>query len=175
MLEFKSNRIKNVCLIGFMGSGKSIIGKELSNKYNIDFIDTDKEIEKKVGKSINVIFSDYGENYFRNIEEEVCLDVIEHENCIISLGGGSVTNLKIRNIIKKNSYSIYLKVKKDIILKRLKNSQNRPLLKNGNKEKIIEELYNNRKKFYNEANLIIHNNYDKKEIISKIYSEINNL
>ena len=118
MLSFRKNGIKNICLIGLMGSGKSVIGKNLSNLYNISYFDTDIEIEKIEGKSINSIFTDYGENYFRNIEEKICLKILNNENCIISLGGGSVTNSKIRNMIDKNSYSIYLKVDIDILEKR---------------------------------------------------------
>ena len=175
MLSFRKNGIKNICLIGLMGSGKSVIGKNLSNLYNISYFDTDIEIEKIEGKSINTIFTDYGENYFRNIEEKICLKILNNENCIISLGGGSVTNSKIRNMIDKNSYSIYLKVDIDILEKRLKYSKKRPLLKVKNKKKIIMELYKQRKKFYENADLIIENNFDKKEIVTNISESINKI
>ncbi len=172
MLKFKKNGVKNICLIGMMGSGKSLIGKDLSKIYKIDFIDTDIEIEKKVGKNINLIFNEYGEDYFREIEEEVCLKVLEYDNCIISMGGGSIINFKIRNVIKKNSFSIYLKVSRDILIKRLNKSKKRPLLNDKNKEDVINTLYQKRKIFYEKADLIIQNNDEKKDIINQIRNNI---
>ena len=168
MLNFEKNGIKNICLIGMMGSGKSIIGKEISKIYNIEFYDSDLEIEKKTDIKINKIFEKFGENYFRNVEEEICEKLLKKENCVISLGGGSICSKKIRNLIKKYSYSIYLKVNTDILLKRLNNSVKRPLLNNVNKKNKLEEIFINRKNYYNSANLIIENNFDKKNIIAKI-------
>ena len=167
MLKFKKNTVKNICFVGFMGSGKSILGKDLSKLYNIEFFDSDFEIEKKIGKSINQIFIDSGENYFRKIEEKVCIDLLKVENCIISLGGGSIISSKIRKIIKKNSFSIYLKVDINILLKRLKSSKKRPLLKYSNKED-IKKLYNEREIFYNKSDLVIDNNNNKYDAIQKI-------
>ncbi len=167
MLKFKKNTVKNICFVGFMGSGKSILGKDLSKLYNIEFFDSDFEIEKKIGKSINQIFIDSGENYFRKIEEKVCIDLLKVENCIISLGGGSIINSKIRKIIKKNSFSIYLKVDINILLKRLKTSKKRPLLKYNNKED-IKKLYNEREIFYNKSDFVIDNNNNKYDAIQKI-------
>ena len=167
MLKFKKNTVKNICFVGFMGSGKSILGKDLSKLYNIEFFDSDLEIEKKIGKSINQIFIDSGEEYFREIEEKVCIDLLKVENCIISLGGGSIINSKIRKIIKKNSFSIYLKVDINVLLKRLKSSKKRPLLKYSNKED-IKKLYNEREIFYNKSDLVINNDNNKYDAIHKI-------
>ena len=167
MLKFKKNRVKNICFVGFMGSGKSILGRDLSKLYNIEFFDSDLEIENKIGKSINQIFADSGEYYFRKIEEKVCIDLLKVENCIISLGGGSIINSKIRKIIKKNSFSIYLKVDINILLKRLKSSKKRPLLKYNNKED-IKKLYNEREIFYNKSDFVIDNNNNKYDAIQKI-------
>ena len=172
MLNFKKNTIKNVCLIGLMGSGKTVIGKELSQILGLNFIDTDYEIEKNIGKSIKKIFEEHGEGFFRNIEEQICLKVLENRNYIISLGGGSILNKNIRNSMKNNSYSIFINVDTDIILKRLGNSKKRPLLNNKNKELILRKLFNERIKYYNQADLIIKNILDKKEIIKKITAEL---
>ena len=161
--------------MGLMGSGKSIIGRNLSDIYNIKFIDTDSEIENYSGKSINDIFTNYGEKYFRKLEEQICLEILENKNCIISLGGGSILNFKIRNIINKNSYSIYLKVDNDVLYKRLKNSKKRPLLKYADKRKVIESMFEKRKNFYNKANLIVENNFEKKKVINKIQEKFRNL
>ena len=125
--------------MGLMGSGKSIIGKDLSKYLNLKFYDTDKEIELKTKKSINEIFEKDGESYFRKIEEKICLELLTKNNCIISLGGGSIINKKIRKAINQNSYSIYLEVKLDNLENRLKSSKKRPLLnKNSNKKEILK-------------------------------------
>ena len=174
MLYFKKKAKKNICLIGLMGSGKSMIAREISKLYNINYLDSDKEIEKKVGKSINNIFINDGEEYFRKIEEEICLNLLNIENIIVLLGGGSICNNKIRRVISKNSHSIYLKVDIDILVKRLKNSNKRPLLLNVDKKNKLEDLYEKREKFYNKCNLVIENNFDKQTVINKIKMEIAN-
>ena len=158
----------NICLVGMMGSGKSIIGKEISKIYNIKFYDTDEEIEKKEGKTINKIFLDKGEDYFRKIEEEISIFYLKKRNCVVSIGGGGVCNLNIRNTIEAKSYSIYLKVDINILNKRLHNSKKRPLLNKENRFTTLNEIYDSRKKFYSKADLLIENNFDKKSILNKI-------
>ena len=170
------NRIekKNICFMGLMGSGKSIIGKDLSKYLNFQFYDTDKEIELQTKKSIKNIFEENGESYFRNIEEKVCLELLNYSNCVISLGGGSVINKKIRKAIKENSYSIYLQVKINNLVDRLKSSKKRPLLNNNkNKIEIIKNLYEDRRKFFEKADFIINNDNDKNQVLEKIKTELN--
>ena len=111
MYDLSKIKKKNICIMGLMGSGKTIIGRDLSKYLNIKFFDTDNEIELKTKKSIERIFVENGEVYFREIEEKICIELLTYDNCVISLGGGSIINKKIRREIKKNSYSIYLKVK----------------------------------------------------------------
>ncbi len=174
MENFEKNGKKNICLIGMMGSGKSIIGKELSKIYNFNYYDSDLEIEKKIGNNIKYIFENHGEVYFREAEEQICLDLLKKEKSIISLGGGSVVNLNIRKIIKKNSVSIYLKVDNDELFKRLRNSKKRPLLNNVDKKNKLEQIYKQRKQFYNKADLIIDNNLDRDKVIKEIIIKLKN-
>ena len=115
MFDLTKINKKNICIMGLMGSGKSVIGKNLSKNLNLKFFDSDKEIELSTKKSIKTIFEEQGEQYFRNIEEKICIELLSKENCVISLGGGSIINKKIRNVIKKNSFSIYLQVKLNIL------------------------------------------------------------
>tara|TARA_B100000963_G_scaffold223641_1_gene194996 strand:+ start:43 stop:579 length:537 start_codon:yes stop_codon:yes gene_type:complete len=174
MLDLYEIKKKNICIMGLMGSGKSMIGKDLSKYLNLKFYDTDKEIELKTKKDISSIFEEKGEAYFRNIEEKVCLELLDKPNCIISLGGGSIVSKKIRNAIIKNSYSIYLKVKLNNLENRLKFSTKRPLLnKNFNKKKILENLLKDRQKYYENADLIINNDNEKLIALEKIKSELN--
>ena len=164
MIDFKKIGKQNLSLIGLMGSGKSIIGKEISKIFDLNHFDSDIEIEKFSGKKISVIFSKFGEDYFRDIEEK---------NCIISLGGGSILSSKVRNMLLKKSYTIYLKVDINILSKRLTSSKKRPLLKKVDICKKLEELYEKRKGYYNRADLIIENELNKNDILSKIMNKIN--
>ncbi len=174
MLNLRDINKKNICIIGLMGSGKSIIGKNLSNYLNLKFYDTDKEIELKTKKSIDSIFKEEGEPYFRKIEEKICLELLNYNNCVISLGGGSIINNKIRKSIKKYSYSIYLNVKLDNLLSRLKLSHKRPLLnKSTDKRETLENLYKDRQRFYEKANFIVNNDGNKFEVLKKIKSQLN--
>ncbi len=173
MLDLNKFKKKNICIIGLMGSGKSIIGKDLSKYLNFKYYDSDKEIELKTKKSIKKIFNEEGESYFRDIEEEICIDLLTKNNCVISLGGGSIINSKIRKVIKQNSYSIYLQVKLKVLVDRLKNSKQRPLLnKNINKIEILKQLYLDRKIFYEKADFIVNNNNDKYLVLEKIQSKL---
>ena len=174
MLDLSEINKKNICIMGLMGSGKSIIGKDLSNYLNLNFYDTDKEIELMTRKKISAIFEEEGESYFRNIEEKVCFEILTKDNCVISLGGGSIISKKIRKIIKINSYSIYLKVKLTILKKRLMFSRKRPLLNNNlNTSEILQKLFKDRQEYYEKANLIINNDGDKFKALKQIKSQLN--
>ena len=174
MLTLNVIKKKNICIMGLMGSGKSIIGKDLSTYLNLKFYDTDKEIEIMTKKSISTIFEEKGEPYFRDIEEKVCSELLGKDNCVISLGGGSIINRRVRKLIKNNSYSIYLKVELSNLVSRLKSSNRRPILeKKLDKREILLNLYNKRRKFYEKADFIVDNNNNKFQALKKIKSKLN--
>ena len=174
MLDLSVINKKNICIMGLMGSGKSIIGKDLSKNLNLKFYDTDKEIELMTNKKISAIFKEEGESYFRDIEEKVCIEILTIDNCVVSLGGGSIISKKIRKIIKKNSYSIYLQVKLNNLQKRLKFSRKRPLLnKNLNNIEILKNILKDRQKYYEKADLIVNNDGDKSQSLKEIKSQLN--
>ena len=173
MYDLSKIKKKNICIMGLMGSGKSIIGKDLSKYLNLKFYDTDKEIELKMKKSISAIFEEEGESFFRDIELEVCTDLLTLNNCVISLGGGSIINREIRKVIKMNSYSIYLQVKLNNLMERLKSSKKRPLLNTElNKKETVQNLYTYRRNYYEKADFIVNNNNDKFKVLEKIKSEL---
>ena len=162
----KSN--KNIVLIGMMGSGKSSIGKILSKKLNLTFIDIDEKIEETEGSKISEIFTKYGENYFRKIEEKISLKFLSSENSVISLGGGGFINDSIRKMCKKNCLSFWLDWKNETIIKRIYKSKKRPLAINLTKSQ-INNLIKERSKFYSLSNHRINcDKLDKVEIINKI-------
>ncbi len=173
MLELSVINKKNICIMGLMGSGKSIIGKDLSKNLNLKFYDTDKEIELMTNKKISEIFKEDGESFFRDIEEKVCIEVLTINNCVVSLGGGSIISKKIRKMIKHNSYSIYLQVKLNNLQNRLKFSKKRPLLnKNLNNSEILKNILKDRQKYYEKADLIINNDGDKSQTLKEIKSQL---
>ena len=160
---------KNLTLTGMMGVGKSTIGKNLAKKLNYNFVDVDKLIEKKENSSINVIFKNYGESYFRKIESEITLTVLKKDNSVISLGGGAFLNNSIRKSVKKLSISFWLDASINELVKRLKKNKRRPLLFRKNIEETVKKIYFERKKIYNEADHRIKCNYERSgEIVKKI-------
>ena len=108
---------KNLILTGMMGVGKSTIGKILAKKLSYNFIDIDKLIEAKEGSSINSIFKNKSESYFRKIENDITLGELKKDNSVISLGGGAFINNAIRKSAKKMSLCFWLDVPLDKLIK----------------------------------------------------------
>ena len=135
-----------------MGVGKSTVGKSLSNRLSLQFIDVDKIIEKKLNMKIQNIFKKKGEIFFRELEEKITLQEIKKEGIVISLGGGAFINPKIRKEILATSKSFWLDMNVSLIEKRLVNLKKRPLLDPANLKNNLKEIYNERKKIYALAN-----------------------
>ena len=160
---------KNLTLTGMMGVGKSTIGKNLAKKLNYNFVDVDKIIESKERMSINSIFKNKSEGYFRKIENEITLSELKKDNSVISLGGGAFLNKIIRRSTKKFSISFWLDVPIYELTKRLKKSKQRPLLFEKNIADTVKKIYFDRKKIYNEADYRIKcNSLKSREIVNKI-------
>ncbi len=152
-----------------MGVGKTTIGKNLAKKLNYSFIDVDKIIEEKEGLSINSIFKNKSESYFRKIENDVTLSELRKTNSVISLGGGAFLNKTIRKTAKKFSVSFWLDVPTFELTKRLRKGKQRPLLLKRNIAETIKKIYFDRKKIYNEADYRIKcNSLKAREIVDKI-------
>ena len=148
---------KPIVLIGLMGSGKSAIGKMLSERIGVSTSDTDKIIENEVGKKIYQIFNDDGEEYFRKVEEKIIARVLNDTAHVISTGGGSILSPKTRSLIKSKSCSIWVQCDVHIILKRITNEETRPLFKNRDVLDTLIEKNEERIKFYSQADTRIMN------------------
>ena len=160
---------KNLTLTGMMGVGKSTIGKNLAKKLKYNFFDIDKLIENKEGASINSIFKNKSENYFRKIENEITLQVLKNKNSVISLGGGAFLNKSIRTSAKKKSVSFWLDVDIAQLIKRLKRTKKRPLLYKKNISDTIKKIYLEREQIYNKADHRIKcSSLKTNEIVDKI-------
>jgi shikimate kinase len=148
-----------IVLIGYMGSGKTSTGKELAKLMQREFVDLDVYIEQKYGQTINDIFQSKGENYFREIEKTGLNEVMELENVVISLGGGTPCFYDNMETIKAKSFSIYLKAEDRLIVNRLQNAKSlRPLVKDYTTEQLfdyVKEMLWIREPYYNQADLLI--------------------
>lgn len=142
----------NIALIGFMGTGKTVVGKALAERLGKEFVELDSLIEQKAGKSIPEIFQQDGEVAFRELEIEVAKKVSEDKNQVIACGGGIVLNKINIDRLKKDSVIIYLTAAPGTILKRVSaGGEARPLLKVANPALTIQELLRFRRPFYKRA------------------------
>ncbi len=159
---------ENLVFLGMMGSGKSSIGLIISKKLNIEFIDVDHEIEKKVGTKISKIFENKGEQYFREIEELTTLKLLKKNKVVISLGGGAFLNNKIKREVLDNHISFWLNWDTKTLVNRIKNSQKRPVAFNATKNELTD-LIKKRSIAYSKAMYKIDcENLTKNEIVKNI-------
>lgn len=142
---------KNIVLCGFMGSGKSTVGKVLAKLTGREYVDMDIYIEKQQNKTISDIFAEKGESYFRDLEHKASTELAEKSDLIISAGGGTL--LYERNIaaLSKTGIIVLLDVSLSNIRYRLRNDKKRPLLQRPDKNKVMAELYKSRLPKYKEA------------------------
>ncbi|MDD6645641.1 MAG: shikimate kinase [Oscillospiraceae bacterium] len=146
---------KNIILCGFMGCGKTTVGKNLQKRSGMHMIDTDAYIEKNQGMKISEIFDRYGEAYFRDLEYDACCELSKKSRIIISTGGGALTFERNVQALKNNGTIVLIDVPLDTIKERLKNDTTRPLLQRPDKDEAMRELYEKRMPLYKKAADII--------------------
>ena len=145
----------NISLIGMMGSGKTCIGELLAKLLNMSFVDTDEQIIKSEKTSINQIFAQKGETYFREIETATLKNILNFNNQIISTGGGIIKSDENLSLLKEKSVVFYLKASPDILFERIKNNKERPLLNVENMKDKIKTILQERISQYEKAQYII--------------------
>lgn len=138
----------NIALIGFMGSGKTTIGKILAKYLDMKFIDIDKLISVREKKTVVEIFEEYGEQYFRELERKIVFEESLNNNIVIATGGGVILdNENIKNL-SETSFIVFLDCTIDCIYERVKNNKKRPLLNVENLFEKLEQLYKKREFLY---------------------------
>ena len=147
--------MKNIILVGFMGSGKTTIAMKLSHLLNMRYISTDDLIEKREKRTINEIFTKDGEEYFRGVESEVLRDVCCMENVVIDLGGGAVLCDENWECMKSSGLVIGLTADADNIMERTKKYKHRPLLNVEDPKQKILSLMAKREPFYAKADYCV--------------------
>jgi len=160
---------RNIIITGFMGTGKSEVAKQLACKLKMEFIDMDQIIEESRGMSIVDIFARYGENYFREQENKLVIELSQKENMVIATGGGTLLSSDNARIIGQRGQIIYLYADSRTIYNRVKRKNNRPLLKGENVLSEINRLLEERKKAYNNFTIKIDTtNLSVQEVVDKI-------
>ena len=165
------SKINNIILVGPMGSGKTTIGRRLSERLSLDFFDSDHEIVNTTGVSIDHIFDVEGEKGFRARESDVLKKLCNMANIVLATGGGAVILEENRELMKKASSIIYLSSSVDQILRRTAKSKTRPLLeKSNNRRKTITDIVEARDPLYREvsSNIIDTNGKKLNEVIDEI-------
>lgn len=162
----------NIVLIGFMGTGKSSIARKMSKLFGLEIIEMDETIEEREGISITEMFGRYGEEYFRNLETDMLIEMQSMDNVIVSCGGG--TPLRQCNVdeMKKIGTVVLLSATPDTILSRVERSHNRPLLENNKTTEFISEMLGKRRdKYQAAADIIIETDGKSKFEICKEINE----
>ena len=164
----------NIFLIGFMGSGKSTIGRFLQKELNMELVEMDARIVEEQGMSINDIFAQYGEDHFRDIESKLILTLGEEGNTIVSCGGGVVVRPQNVEYMKKSGTIVFLTATPETIYERVKNSTDRPILNGHMNVEYIAELMEKRRALYEEAAdiRIKTDGKDRNEICREIISKL---
>jgi shikimate kinase len=143
----------NIVLIGFMGTGKSTVGKMLAQKFDLTFVDADVRIELKAGKMISQIFQIEGEEHFRKLEAELALELAVEDQQVIATGGGLVLNPRNVLVFKPKSVIIALTATPQVIYERIRAEKHRPLLNVSDPLTRIRELLAERAPYYRDADL----------------------
>jgi shikimate kinase len=156
---------RSVVLVGLMGCGKSAIGRRLAGKLALPFIDADEEIAKAAGKSIEDIFADHGEPYFRDGERKVLARLLRTGPQVLATGGGAFMNEETRAAIAANGVSVWLKAELPLLVRRVGKRGNRPLLKAGDPETVLSDLMATRYPVYATADITVESRDVPHEVI----------
>ncbi|MCB0380397.1 MAG: shikimate kinase [Flavobacteriales bacterium] len=168
------NNKNNIFLVGFMGSGKSTLGKKLAAKLNMTFFDLDQLIEEKEGKTIAEIFSQHGETYFRDLETTVLKQTInQHQGFVLALGGGTPIFNNNMELVNQNGTSVYLKYNAGMLSSRLLTAkQQRPLIAGKNEielKQFVSDLLTQREPYYLKSKLVVEgNNISANDILERL-------
>ena len=166
----------NIFIVGPMGSGKSTVGKIISNELFLGFFDTDDEIEMRTGASIDWIFDLEGESGFRKRESEILTEMVKKNSIVLSTGGGIILDSSNRELLSSRGTVFYLSTPISVQVERTAKDKDRPLLKNGDPEKILSKLHDERQELYKSVSdhIIETENKSSQEVASEIIKLVKN-
>ena len=142
-------------LVGMMGAGKTTVGRRVAAKLSRRFVDSDDEIEKAAGMSIEEIFAGHGEADFRAGEARVIARLLREENIVLATGGGAFVNVDTRALVKAGAVSVWIKAEFELLYSRVSRRSNRPLLKTANPRESLKALIDQRYPIYAEADVTV--------------------
>ena len=154
----EANRLlagRPLVLVGMMGAGKTTVGRRLANRLGRRFIDSDEEVEKAAGMSIEDIFKLHGEDDFRAGEVKVIARLLKEEAIVLGTGGGAFINPETRALVKSSAVSVWIKADFEILFARVSRRSNRPLLKTPNPRETLQRLMEARYPIYAEADVTV--------------------
>ena len=146
---------RTVVLVGLMGSGKSTIGRRLAKRLGLKFIDADEEVEKAAGCSIEDIFAFHGEQAFRDGERRVIRRLMQGPVHVLATGGGAFLDERTRETFAELGISVWLRADVEVLVRRVRRSDSRPLFRNGDPKEILEQLKRERDPVYALADLTV--------------------
>lgn len=144
-----------IVLIGMMGAGKTTVGRRLAAKLGRRFVDSDEEVEKAAGMTIEEIFTAHGEADFRAGEVKVIARLLKDESIVLGTGGGAFINAETRALVKETALSVWIKADFDLLFQRVSRRSNRPLLKTANPRETLQKLIEARYPIYAEADITV--------------------
>lgn len=156
---------RSIVLVGLMGCGKSAIGRRLAARLGLPFVDADEEIERAAGKSIEDIFAEHGEPYFREGERKVVARLLRSGSQVLATGGGAFMSEQTRAAIADSGISVWLRAELPLLLRRVGKRGNRPLLKVGDPEVVMRELMHVRYPVYAKADITVESRDVPHEVI----------
>lgn len=167
--------MRNIVLTGFMGTGKTAVGKILARRLGLVLVDVDAEIERERKTTIKEIFGQFGEAGFRDIESAAIEKLSAMKNAVLSTGGGAVLRADNMDALRKNGVIVCLAASPETILRRTGANKNRPLLQVDDPLQKIKELYEFRKPYYEKADIIINtDNMSPAQVAEEIIKAMKN-
>ncbi len=146
---------RSIVLVGIMGSGKSAIGRRLAQRLGLPFVDADDEIEAAAGCTIEDIFQRFGEAEFRQGEERVIARLLQGPERVVATGGGAFMSARTREAVRAAAISVWLRANLETLMKRVRRRHDRPLLQQGDPEKTMARLMEQRYPIYGEADVVV--------------------
>jgi shikimate kinase len=146
---------KSIVMVGLMGCGKSAVGRRLAARLGLPFVDADEEIEKAAGQSIDDIFAEHGEPYFREGERKVLARLMRSGPQVLATGGGAFMNADTRAAIAERGISVWLKADLGLLVRRVGKRNNRPLLKDADPQAVMQKLMDARYPIYAQADITV--------------------
>lgn len=146
---------KSIVMVGLMGCGKSAVGRRLAARLGLPFVDADEEIEKAAGQSIEDMFAEHGEPYFREGERKVLARLMRSGPQVLATGGGAFMNAETRTSIAERGISVWLKAELPLLVRRVSKRNNRPLLKGSDPLTVMQNLMDVRYPVYAQADITV--------------------